>query len=69
MKDYFELAVSEVIKVAEQKLGKSLDEEVIEGIRNSETLMFLEAVDRELHFADTPEKLEEWQNGLRGFKR
>lgn len=58
-----------IIEEAEKKLGKPLNEEVIQGIRNCGSLMFLEVVGNELHFADTPEKLEKWQNDLRGFKR
>jgi len=63
-----EKMIKELVRLAEEKLGQSLDPLVIEGCQNS-SLMMLEAIYSSIYFADTPEKLHDWVEEMKAFRR
>lgn len=64
-----EKAVSIFIDEVETKIGKPLTESQKQGLRNSGSLMFLEAMTMGFYFAKNDEDMEKWLQEIDGFTR
>lgn len=69
MRDYHEKAVTMFIAEVEAKLGRPLTESQKQGLWNSGSLMFLEAMTMGFYFAKNDEDMEKWLQEIDGFKR
>lgn len=67
--NHHEEIVSMFISEVETKLGKSLTESQKQGLRNSGSLMFFEAMTMGFYFAKTDEDMENWLQEIDGFTR